>query len=171
MRILLGLIAVAVLLLMPAGVRPAKAVVQYCDLAPENCFYGGDGRWYYLPPGSRWHKAHAAGRVTVPDIVDSTRRRQECASHSTSGSCRLDLSPAGNRAGQSPGRGAWGCGATDGKVKGKSWNYPNRTAASYRALAACSSKTTSGRCHVVSCRAGVHNDYEAIAIWGPNTQQ
>jgi len=70
---------------------------------------------------------------------------------------------------QAPERAAWGCGATDGKVKGKSWNYANRTAASYRALAACSSKTSSGRCRVVSCRPGVHNSEEAIAIWGPNT--
>jgi hypothetical protein len=72
---------------------------------------------------------------------------------------------------RNPDRAAWGCGATDGQVRGRSWNYANRAAASYRALAECARKATQGRCHIVSCRPAVHSSFEAVAIWGPNTQQ
>src|ERR1700685_1492183 len=36
---------------------------------------------------------------------------------------------------------AWGCGATDGTARGRSWNYPNRASASLRALAACARRS------------------------------
>jgi hypothetical protein len=88
MRTLLGITAIAVLMLMPLGVHQAKAVVQYCDLAPENCFYGGDGRWYYIAPGSRLHKAYRAGKITLPDIVERDRQQRACALHATEESCR-----------------------------------------------------------------------------------
>jgi hypothetical protein len=170
MRALLGLIAIAVLLLTLPGIRPVKAL-QYCDLSPQNCFRGGDGYLYYLAPGSPWHKAYRAGRVTLPEIIERTRKQRDCALHAANGFCRLGPPPGGNAAVQSPQRAAWGCGATDGKAKGRSWNYSNRTAASYRAVAECSSKSTHGRCRVVSCQPAVHTSYEAVAIWGANTPQ
>jgi len=59
----------------------------------------------------------------------------------------------------------WGCGATDGATaKGRSWGYGNRTAASYRALAECSRKTT-GSCHIMSCSASVHSRADAPSGW------
>lgn len=97
MRMLLGLAAIAILMLMPPGIRPAKAVVQYCDLAPENCFYGGDGRWYYIAPGSQAHKAYRAGKITLPDIVERQRKQRECALHANNGSCRVKLAPRKRR--------------------------------------------------------------------------
>jgi hypothetical protein len=93
MRMLLGLAAMAVLLLMAPGIRPAQAVVQYCDLAPENCYYGGDGRWYYMAPGSRAHKAYHSGKVTLPEIVERHRKERECALHPDNGSCHVKLAP------------------------------------------------------------------------------
>jgi hypothetical protein len=179
MRTLLGLIAVAVLLLTPLGVHSVKAAMSYCDLAPENCFHGGDGRLYYLAPGSPWHKAYRAGKTTIPDMVERTRKQRECALHSANGFCRLgpppgSSSPPGHRipgSAATPIRAAWGCGATNGTVKGRSWNYPNRLAASYRALAACSRKSAQGGCRVVSCRPAVHTAYEAQAIWGTDAPQ
>jgi hypothetical protein len=74
--------------------------------------------------------------------------------------------PWGNRAVHFPERAAWGCGATDGKARGRSWNYTKRQAASYRALSECARKSVRGNCRIVSCRTAVHNSYEAIAIWG-----
>jgi hypothetical protein len=59
----------------------------------------------------------------------------------------------------------WGCGATDGAAaKGRSWGYSNRTAATYRALAECSRKTTRG-CHIMSCSASVHSQAEVPVAW------
>lgn len=177
MRRFLGLAAIAVLLLTPLSVRQVKAI-QYCELAPENCYRGGDGRLYYIAPGGPWYRAYRAGKIKLPDLVEGRRKQRECALHAPNGFCRLEsppgLSAPGHRTPDSSGppvRAAWGCGATDGKVKGKSWNYRNRTAASYRALAECSRKTTQGRCRVVSCLPSVHTSYEAVAIWGANAQQ
>jgi hypothetical protein len=56
---------------------------------------------------------------------------------------------------------AWGCGATDGTAKGRSWGFPNRAAASFRALSECAKNST--HCHIVSCSASIHNSYEAQA--------
>ena len=97
MRTLAGLATIAILMLMPPGVQPAKAVVQYCDLAPENCFFGGDGRWYYIAPGSRLHKAYSTGKITVPDLVERTRKQRECALHASDGSCRVHAAPRKHR--------------------------------------------------------------------------
>ena len=79
--------------------------------------------------------------------------------------------PWGNRAVRSPSRAAWGCAATDGKARGRSWNYANRQAAAYRALSECARKSTRGNCRIASCRPAVHNSYEAIAIWGRSAPQ
>ena len=57
---------------------------------------------------------------------------------------------------------AWGCGATDGQARGRSWGFPNRAAASYRALSECAKRST--HCHIVSCSSSVHNYNEAGAV-------
>jgi hypothetical protein len=69
------------------------------------------------------------------------------------------------RAVQAPIRAAWGCGATDGKARGRSWGFPNRAAASYRALSECSKHGAPGRCRILSCSAAVHSQYEAHTLW------
>ena len=56
---------------------------------------------------------------------------------------------------------AWGCGATDGTARGRSWNFSNKAAASYRALSECAKR--SAHCHIVSCSASIHNYDEAQA--------
>ena len=56
---------------------------------------------------------------------------------------------------------AWGCGATDGTARGRSWGFPNKAAASLRALSECAKR--SPHCHIVSCSASIHNYYEAQA--------
>ena len=64
-------------------------------------------------------------------------------------------------AGTATGSQAWGCGATDGTARGRSWNFSNRTAASLRALSECAKR--SPHCHITSCSASVHNYDEAQA--------
>ena len=56
---------------------------------------------------------------------------------------------------------AWGCGATDGVARGRSWGFPNKAAASLRALSECAKRST--HCHIVSCSPSIHNYYEAQA--------
>jgi hypothetical protein len=56
---------------------------------------------------------------------------------------------------------AWGCGATDGQARGRSWGFPNKAAASFRALSECAKRGT--HCHIVSCSPSIHNYYEAQA--------
>jgi hypothetical protein len=56
---------------------------------------------------------------------------------------------------------AWGCGATDGTARGRSWNFSNKAAASYRALSECAKR--SPHCHIVSCSPSVHSYDEAQA--------
>ena len=65
-------------------------------------------------------------------------------------------------AGTATGSQAWGCGATDGTARGRSWGFPNRAAASFRALSECAKRRT--HCHIVSCSSSVHNYNEAGAI-------
>jgi hypothetical protein len=64
-------------------------------------------------------------------------------------------------AGTATGSQAWGCGATDGTARGRSWGFPNRAAASFRALSECAKRST--HCHIVSCSPSIHNYYEAQA--------
>jgi hypothetical protein len=68
----------AVVILMSAiGFESAKAATQYCDVSPENCYYGGDGRYYFMAPGSPLKKAFAAGKITIPAIVERHRKERE----------------------------------------------------------------------------------------------
>jgi hypothetical protein len=62
-------------------------------------------------------------------------------------------------------RAAWGCGATDGHSTGRSWGFANRAAASYRALAECTQRSTHGPCHVVSCNPSVTTYGDAQVAW------
>jgi hypothetical protein len=74
----------------------------------------------------------------------------------------------GARAVRSPNGAAWGCGATDGEARGRSWSAPSRAVASYGALAACNKYSPQKSCRLVSCRPSVHTSDEAAAIWGTN---
>ena len=56
---------------------------------------------------------------------------------------------------------AWGCSATDGQARGRSWGFSNKAAASFRALSECAKR--SAHCHILSCSPAVHNYYEAQA--------
>ena len=56
---------------------------------------------------------------------------------------------------------AWGCGATDGVARGRSWNFSNKAAASFRALSECAKR--SAHCRIIACSASVHNYDEAQA--------
>lgn len=58
---------------------------------------------------------------------------------------------------------AWGCLATDGQARGRSWGYPNRLSASYSALSACTKRST--RCRIISCNPSVHSNYELYATF------
>jgi hypothetical protein len=57
---------------------------------------------------------------------------------------------------------AWGCGATDGVARGRSWNFSNKAAASFRALSECAKR--SAHCHIIACSSSVHNYGEAQAV-------
>lgn len=152
LRVNLACAAMAALALIITSVTTVSAAVQISD-----------GRVSYESPGYRMPGSTGTPRTRVAQSRNCFVGPWRCR-YGAEGRLHLGRVPDSNRA-------AWGCGATDGRVKGKSWNYSNRAAASYRALAACSNKTTSGRCHIVSCRPSVHNSDEAIAIWGANTQQ
>jgi hypothetical protein len=60
-------------------------------------------------------------------------------------------------------RAAWGCLATDGQARGRSWGYPNRLSASYSALSACAKSST--RCRIITCNPSVHSNYESYATF------
>jgi hypothetical protein len=153
LRIDLAGTAIAALVLILTGVATAHAAVQTSD-----------DRVREEPLGYR-----------MPDSTGTPRTRLAQSGNCIGGPWRCHYNANGRlyfgAHPRDPNRASWGCGATDGKVRGRSWNYASRTAASYRALAECSRKTAQGRCHIVSCRPGVHNSFEAIAIWGANTQQ
>jgi hypothetical protein len=68
---------------------------------------------------------------------------------------------------RSPNQAAWGCGATDGNARARTWNSPNRAAASYGALSACDRLSRRGTCRIISCRPSVHTIYDAQKIWRP----
>ena len=67
--------------------------------------------------------------------------------------------------------GAWGCGATDGVVRGRSWGFPNKASASFRALSECTKRSTQASCRIVSCSASVHSYYEAHVTWFTEAQR
>jgi hypothetical protein len=66
---------------------------------------------------------------------------------------------------------AWGCGATDGKATGRSWGFPNKASASFRALSECTKRSTQASCRIVSCSASVHSYYEAHVTWFTEAQR
>jgi len=74
---------------------------------------------------------------------------------------RVSVSTATSSTGAATSGQAWGCGATDGTARGRSWNFSNKAAASYRALSECAKR--SAHCHIISCSASVHNYDEAQA--------
>ena len=70
----------------------------------------------------------------------------------------------------SPVQANWGCGATDGTVKARSWGFRNQSAASHRALAECEQKAERGHCRVVSCNPDVNSWYDAHVVWFNETR-
>jgi hypothetical protein len=74
---------------------------------------------------------------------------------------RVSVSTATASTGAATSGQAWGCGATDGTARGRSWGFPNKAAASFRALSECAKRST--HCHIISCSASVHNYDEAQA--------
>jgi hypothetical protein len=66
---------------------------------------------------------------------------------------------------------AWGCGATDGVARGRSWGFPNKASASFRALSECTKRSTQASCRIVSCSAAVHSYYEAHVAWFTDAQR
>jgi hypothetical protein len=84
-----------------------------------------------------------------------------------SGNGRYYYYPQGYRmpstAGSATSTAAWGCLATDGSARGRSWGYPNRLSASYSAMSACTKR--SPRCRIISCNPSVHSNYESYATF------
>lgn len=122
--------------------------------------------------------AMAALALILSDVTTARAAAHICESMPSR--CRYNANgglyyyPPGRRMPDSntpPNRAAWGCGATDGKARGRSWSFPNRAAASYGALAACNRHSPQMTCHLVSCRPSVHSSDEAVAIWGTNAHQ
>jgi hypothetical protein len=66
-------------------------------------------------------------------------------------------------AGSATSTAAWGCLATDGQARGRSWGYPNRLSASYSALSACTKRST--RCRIITCNPSVHSNYESYSTF------
>jgi hypothetical protein len=75
---------------------------------------------------------------------------------------RLPSETPGLGAGNAASGQAWGCAATDGKAKGWSGGYPNRTSALYGALSACTKY--GGQCRIITCSSSIHSAAEARAI-------
>jgi len=112
---------------------------------------------------------HESSGDRVPDSTGMPRTRVAQSGNCIGGPWRCHYGAEGRlhwgaRA-PDPNRAAWGCGATDGKAKGRSWAFPNRAAASYAALAACNGRSVQKTCRLLSCRTSVHSQFEAQAIW------
>lgn len=125
--------AMAAAALTIADVSAARALT-FCDIYPERCRYSPSGRGYYYPQGQR-----------MPEGLEPAF---------------IERNGTGNAA-STQARGSWGCGATDGQARGRSWGFPNRAAASLRALSECAKRST--HCHIVSCNPSIHNYNEAQA--------
>jgi hypothetical protein len=141
--------AIAALALIITGVTIAPAAVQISD-----------GRVSYETPGYR-----------MPDSTETPRTRVAHSGNCIGGPWRCHYGaegrlhfgarvPDANQA-------AWGCGATDGKARGRSWNSPNRAAAMYAALSTCDRYSARGKCRVISCRTSVQTIDDAQRIWPP----
>ncbi len=139
-------VAVIVAAILTTPIIPANAATKFCDVMPERCRWASDGVRYYYLPGQK-----------MPTGIPGP------------GGVNRDNAPASSRATSvSAAPGAWGCGATDGTATGRSWNFRNKTAASYRALAECTQRSKTGGCHVVSCSASVRTYDDAHVAWFTN---
>ena len=76
---------------------------------------------------------------------------------------RLPSEMPGFGAGSAASTQVWGCLATGGAGRGRSWGYPNRLSASYSALSACAKRGTG--CRIISCNPSVHSNYESYAAF------
>jgi hypothetical protein len=141
LRVNLAYTATAALILLIADIAAAQAATKICDVMPSRCRYNADGRNYYWTP-DRHMPAYGQGPSTSVG--------------------------AGAAASAATGAHNWGCGATNGTAKGRSWGFSNKAAASYRALSECSKRAPQGGCHVVSCSASVHSYDEAHVAWFAN---
>jgi len=137
----------AALALIVTGVTTAGAAVQISD-----------GQVHYGPAGYRMPDATGTPRIRVAQSGNCIGGPWRCHYGSEGRLHWGARAPDANRP-------AWGCGATDGKARGRSWGFPNRPAAMYGALAACNRSSVQKTCRLVSCRAGVHSQFEAQAIW------
>jgi hypothetical protein len=63
------------------------------------------------------------------------------------------------------GAGTWGCAATDGTAKGRTWGFRNQAAASHLALSICERRSTGQSCRIVSCSAKVATSADAYATF------
>ena len=147
LRINLACAAMAALALIVTGVTTAGAAVQISD-----------GQVHYEPLGYRMPDSTGTPRIRVAQSGNCIGGPWRCH-YGAEGRLHWGArAPDANRA-------AWGCGATDGQAKGRSWAFPNRAAASYAALAACNRSSVQKTCRLVSCRTSVHSQFEAQAIW------
>jgi hypothetical protein len=63
------------------------------------------------------------------------------------------------------GGGTWGCAATDGVAKGRTWGFRNQAAASHLALSICERRSTTQSCRIVSCSSKVATSADAYATF------
>lgn len=63
------------------------------------------------------------------------------------------------------GTGTWGCAATDGVAKGRTWGFGNQAAASHLALSICERRSANQSCRIVSCSSKVATSADAYAIF------
>jgi hypothetical protein len=134
-RMNLGYVAIAALALTITNVATVHAATKICDVMPWRCRYEPDGRKYYWSPGRHMPAYPAAAHAS------STGSGQVTTTH------------------------GWGCGATDGTARGRSWGFPNQASASLRALSECTKRSSHASCHIVSCSPSVHNYDEAQVAW------
>lgn len=151
LRMDLACTALAAVVLILTGVTTAPAAVQTSDSAVREA------------TGHR-----------IPDVTGTPRTRVAQSGNCIGGPWRCHYGAEGRLHWGSVSNGnrvAWGCGATDGRARGRSWSFPNRAAASYGALAACNRSSVQKTCRLISCRTSVHSSYEAQAIWGPGAHR
>jgi hypothetical protein len=106
-------------------------------------------------------RAHAAG---VQTLCNAQPERCRYASNGTQ-----YFYPTGRRMptgveGPHP-AGTWGCAATDGTAKGRTWGFSNQAAASHLALSICERRSANQSCRIVSCSAKVQTSADAYATF------
>lgn len=111
----------------------AARALTFCDIYPQRCRYSPSGRGYYYPQGQR-----------MPEGLEPAF---------------IERNGTGNAASNQ----AWGCLATGGAGRGRSWGYPNRLSASYSALSACAKRGTG--CRVITCNPSIHSTYESYGAF------